>query len=119
MRAFAPARSTLPEVTNIHVSGSMRSHMTHALTYRDHGSREQSPPTCGSRRRIRPPFSLDPKREALNPGPILSKYPWQARCTRAFIKTAVGSLGQVKGQPVNTLKIKGSLDFKSRISGVF
>lgn len=31
--------------------------------------------TCGSRRGIRRPFSLDPKREALNPGLIPSKYP--------------------------------------------
>lgn len=84
----------------------MRSHMTHALTHRDPGPRARSPPTCGSRRGIRPPFSLDPEREALNPEPILSKYPWQARRTRALIKTAVGSLSQVKGQPVIKLEEK-------------
>lgn len=60
-----------------------------------HGEHQRPVPTHlrprgGSQRGIIAQFSLEPKREAADPGPSLSKYSQWAQSTRAFIKTTVG-----------------------------
>lgn len=97
VRAFAHTRSTFPHVSNMYASAiraswRIRSHARHTVT---HGEQQRPVPTHlwprgGSHRGIRAQFSLEPKREAPDPRPSLSKYSQWAQSTRAFIITTVG-----------------------------
>lgn len=91
--------------SSVHLSPQSHTHLhaymavsyihTHARTRWPTGIHTwtQSPPTCAPRwdmEGIRPLFSLDPRREALNPWPSLSKYLRQARSTHSLNQNSRG-----------------------------